>query len=166
MNDTELIRKSPAVLIMKILVVEALTELVYLVLHASLGTIGGNLLGIEIGLASAILNLFMFLVGVIFIISLTSLWVSEGVYIKKDEVVNKYGVLRTKYTTYPYTNIQRVEINQSFIGKLLNFGTVSIYVPVLGVDINFSDMPSPTRIADYLKSKLEKPTDNRYIIRR
>lgn len=94
------------------------------------------------------------------------LWASEEFIVREKELVVKRGVISTKLTAFPFTNMQRIELKQGLLGKMFNFGTVSVYVPVLGQEISFRDLANPQVFAELLKQSIPQTSHNHFLLRK
>lgn len=159
------IRKSPAILAVKIAIAEIMTELLYSLLHFTFYYFADQIEG-DIALLSGVLNIIMSVVAVLLFIIVVAMWAAEGVLITKSELVYKYGIINSHHRSYPFTNIQRVEVQQGVLGRLLNFGTIVVHLPVLSEDIRFQDMPDPYTFAEQLKGSIIRPGHQQYLIKK
>lgn len=164
-GDEFFIRKSPAILVIRIVTAEVITELMYSLFHFALYNYVGQT-ETNIAMLSGLLNIAMSVVAVCLFAIIVALWAAEGVLITKDELIYKYGVINERRRSYPYTNMQRIEVQQGILGKMLNFGTISVHLPVLSEDISFRDMSNPHDFADRLKGSIIKPSRQQYLIKR
>lgn len=166
MKEHEIIRRSTTVLLFKIIVAEIITEVFYLSISALISFAAYSAVGINAEPLRLATNLIMTTIGVSLFAIIVIMWMSEGLSIDKEEITYRQGVLNSTMSTYPYTNIQRVTVQQSFIGKFLNFGTINLYSPVLGQDLVFHEMPSPHELARTIKNNLNKPDREQFLIKK
>lgn len=166
MKEHQLVRRSTAVLLFKIVLAELLAEIIYLSISALLSFSTLNSTTVNVDALRIATNLIMTMVAVGLFATIILNWVNEGITIDDEEIAHKRGVLKSSVSTYPYTNIQRVTVEQSVIGKLFNFGTINLYTPLLGQDLVFHEMPNPHELAAEIKQKLNKPDREQFLIRR
>lgn len=166
MNEHQMIRRSTYTLLFKIVLAEVLTEIVYLGLGAVITYVGNSSPGINVEQLRFSLGVLMTMIGLGLFIIIVTLWINEGISVDNEEITYKNGVLNSKVSTYPYANIQRVTVEQSVLGKMFNFGTITLYTPLLGQDLVFHEMPSPHELATSIKQKLNKPDREQFLIRR
>lgn len=159
------IRKSPAILAVKIAIAEITTELLYSLLHFTLYYFADQIEG-DLALLSGLLNIAMSVVAILLFTIIVAMWAAEGVLITKSELVYKYGIINGHHRSYPFMNIQRVEVQQGMLGRLLNFGTVIVHLPVLSEDIRFQDMSNPNAFARQLKESIIRPGHQQYLIKK
>ena len=161
----DIVRRSPAGLVFKIIVVEVFLELVYLLLSTLLveirGSVGEGYTVARIALSAVFLTLA---VGAV--VALVSQWANEGYYLKENELVVRRGIIAKTETAYPYANMQSVTVQQGVIGRLFNYGQISIFIPTLGKDILFSEISNPQQFADKLKQHIPYPENGQYLLRR
>ena len=161
----EMVRRSPAGLVFKIIFFELLLEIVYLLLSITLVEVRDS---IEQSYESArlILSLIFVILAISVVVFLVTNWISEGYYLKKNELILKRGMISKTEVSYPYANMQSVRVNQSLLGRIFNYANISIYIPTLGKDIIFSEISNPNQFADKLKSHIPYPESNQFLIRR
>lgn len=159
----ELIRKSPVALVVKIILAEILIEAIYLVLSLSLTQISEQLAnGYEASRFA--LSVLFIVIAVSVIAVLVAQWANEVFILEKDDLAVSQGIISKRVQTYPYANMQSVTVNQSLLGRLFNYGNVTIYIPVLGKNVSFMEISSPYHFAEKLKSHIPYPEKNQFII--
>ncbi len=154
-------------LIIRITVMELLLECIYVGWR-----FGIDYLPIEENIKLLLHN---FTTGVFIIVSLIQIfllilivvrWINEYYELQKDEIIVWKGVITKKGQSYPYTNIQSITVNQSLLGRVVGFGTVILYIPALGQDLVFHEVPSPYSFTELIKSRLPKIDSQRFIFKR
>ena len=93
-------------------------------------------------------------------------WVNEGYLLLEDEVIVKSGIVSQQEKSYPYNNMQSVIVKQGFLGRWLNYGDVRVFIPTLGEELVFQEVPNPGIFAEKLKKSLKYPDKGQYIIRK
>lgn len=68
--------------------------------------------------------------------------------------------------SYPYRDIQSITIHQGFFGKVFNYGSVNLYIPTLGHDLNFTEVSDPATFVELVKNADPKIESGSYIFRR
>lgn len=82
-------------------------------------------------------------------------WANNIYYLTERHIIKRSGIFTTSEEIYQYSNIRSVMINQSFIGKLLNYGDIYLKTSASGGyqgDIVISGIENPKKY----KSILEK----------
>lgn len=165
MNDrTPFIRKSPAILAIKILMAELVTELLYLLLYVLLVFLGNQGIVNDTAPLKVLLTTLDVISSIGIFIAVIAIWTAEGLKITEKELIEKHGVLKSHRTSYPYVNMQRVSVHQTLIGKLFKFGTINVYMAVLGKEVIFSDYSDPHQLAANIKEGIPAE-ENQYLIR-
>lgn len=167
MNSSALsIRRSPVTLAINIIVAEIILEVFYITSKLALyfleqeALIQGTL-GISVAL-----NLLLLPIAIVLIIVPIAYWVSEEYVLTEEDLIAKQGIMTKKQTAYPYTNMQRIHVQQGVLGRMFNFGTISVYMPVLGQEIFFKDLSGPHGFAEYLKKLTPNQNQNSFLLRR
>ncbi len=159
------IHKSPVLLAFKIIILEILIEFVYLVV-IGIAQLLGDQLGYELRLVSPLTQLLLLPVQIGVLIFMLTKWSSETYEIQSEELVMKYGVLKRTEKAYPYRNMQSVIVRQSLVERLVGAGTVSVFVPTLGTDLMFTEVPNPKEFAEGIKKAIPDPGNSQFIIRK
>lgn len=152
----EIVRRSPVALVIKIIIAEALVELTYAVISLGLTQFNESL-GSSYSAARMLLTILFsaFSIGVLTV--LIAQWANEGYYLDDNELTVTQGILKKTSVAYPFANMQSVTVRQGIIGRLFNFGFVTIFIPTLGKEILFTEISSPGKFAEKLKSHIPYP---------
>lgn len=122
------IRQSIAILIAKLIVIDLILA-VFVVSCYYLIVLSNSLVN-NISLASIIFLIFFALVG-IFKIIITAyvvlLWLNEYYEITPEFIIYRKGLIYKKQEQYRIDHIRRIDVEDSLIGELFNFATISLY---------------------------------------
>ena len=99
-------------------------------------------------------------------ITLVAQWANEGYYLKENELIVKRGIIAKTETAYPYANMQSVTLQQSVVGRIFNFGQVTIFLPTLGKDVIFTEISHPKAFTEKIKSHIPYPESGQFLIRK
>lgn len=149
----------------KIIVLEVLIELVYLLVGA-IAQLLGEQLGYDIRLISPLTQLVLLPIQIGVLVFMLTKWSSETYEIQDEELIMRYGVLKRTEKAYPYRNMQSVIVRQSIVERLVGAGTVSVFVPTLGTDLLFSEVPNPKQFADRIKNSIPDPGSSQFIMKK
>ncbi len=162
------IRRSVALFVARVILLELIFEVIYLtwrtIIHylpiplETVVTLNGVSLIIFLVLVTLIQNI------VLIVIALN--WVNDYYEIREDEVAHIKGIFSKTSKSYPYHDIQSITIHQGFIGRLLNYGEINLYIPTLGHDLHFNEVSSPERFVELVKSINPSIEKGKYIFRR
>ncbi len=166
-GSTYIIRKSFSVLVLRLVVMELLLEGIYV----------GWRFGIDflpiiietkvlLHLFTTIIFIFVtfFQLGLLLIIVIR--WLNEYYELQEDELIQWTGVLTKKGKSYPYTNIQSITVEQSWFARLLGYGTVNLYVPALGQELTFDEVPKPYVFIELVKKHMPKGKSPGFLFRK
>jgi len=160
-----IIRKSVAVLISKVLMLQLVVMLLYLLLRLTkywfLRQIftDNNYHDLNFWLGIIIFVVILIL-QTITLVAVVLEWFFEYYEVRKDLIIHTKGVLRKKEDIYSLKTVEAGNVNQSFMGKLLNFGTVQVYSPVLQSEYFLRDIPDPHHIRTAVVALLSSKKDN------
>lgn len=123
----EPIRRSVVLLGARIFLVLFIADSIYGLLLAALafGYIPANLVSSYAVLLWIIHTLKSFLI-IYLILYLVLKWISTIYYISEEHLIRQRGVLNIKENLYQLQDIEAVSMNQSWLGRLFNFGDVHI----------------------------------------
>lgn len=142
-NPGRIVHESVYSLAWKIILLQVMLALLLIVLTVLLRTVlliadtgpvlNFSLLPIIIGLQTLDMAVVIYLV---------IQWRSVRYLITPQEIVITRGTLDVSTEIYKTTGIEKVEVRQSALGKLFNYGTVSLFHPALG-SIELVNIPTP-----------------------
>ncbi len=74
-------------------------------------------------------------------------WISTMYYVTAGHLIRQRGVLHTEDTIYQLTDIESVVMDQSWLGKLLNFGdvTITFFVARIPEKVTLYSIENPKR---------------------
>ena len=155
-HGIEPIRGSPFILGFKIIFLLALFELAYLVIYYFLNvqfeipySVHHHLsIGFLI-LASAKIFLEMYL-----ILLLVLSWANNVYYLADKHIIKRTGVLSSKEKVYDFDLIRSITVQQSFFGKLFNFGTIMLSTSASGgyqAEITLDNISDPQKYEQRIK---------------
>ncbi len=100
-----------------------------------------------------VLLLIFFEVLVVLIITLT--WVNEYYEVSPGQIIHKRGILIRKENTYTCQHIQTIDLDQGFIGRIFNYGTLTLYSPALEDKIYLNNIDKPQEYIEKIKKILD-----------
>ena len=122
------IRHSISVLLIKLVVIDFMIAALLISFYFAL--VRGEEI-VNIALTHTYLFLVVFgILGIIKILTTSYVvlqWLYEYYEITPDEIVHKNGIIFKKIEKYRFDNIRAISLSESFIGELLNFGTITLY---------------------------------------
>jgi len=144
-NYTYIMRQSPVFLVTRIVGVEVLMLITHFVLRYSLEQIF-TLLSFPFSVQALFVEAVIIqIVNLYFLVVVVLSWVNEYYILNPKEVVIKKGIVSSRSTTYEFANLQSMTIRQSFWGRILNYGTIKLYNPVLRADVYLTNISNPEK---------------------
>lgn len=162
---SNIVYKSPVLLAFKIIGLEILVEIAYLFIGTIVQLIAGQL-GYEVRFLSPLAQLLLLPLQITILVSMLVRWSSETYEIEGEEIIVRQGIVNKTEKAYPYNNMQSVIVKQSPLERLVGAGTVSVFVPTLGMDLIFSEVPNPKKFAEQIKRAMPYSQKNQFIIRK
>jgi uncharacterized membrane protein YdbT with pleckstrin-like domain len=162
------VRKSVAVFAIRVILLELVFEIIYLSWRTLIHYLPFSL-ETAVKLNAASIVIFFILVTVIqniLLIYITLLWVNDYYEFRTKDIAQFKGILGKTKQSYQYRDIQSITIQQSIWGRLFNYGNVILYIPMLGQNIHFSEVPDPKKFVSFLKSVQPETESPRVIMQR
>lgn len=122
------IRQSIAILIAKLTTIDIVLALIVIGFYYLI--VQSNSLVNDITLASNIFLGFFILIGIFKIIIgcyVVLLWLNEYYEITPEHVIHRKGIIFKTQEQYQIDHVRRISVQDSFIGELLNFATITLY---------------------------------------
>lgn len=146
------IRQSIAILILKIFLLDFILASAVIIFYLSLVQ-GEQFIS---GISS---NIYLFLGAFAFIgfikIALTIyvilLWLNEYYEITPDYIMHKHGIIFKKQEHYRLDHVRGMDVVDTFLGEMLNFGTIVLYDIRLNKYLDMYLIHNPRRYAKVLK---------------
>lgn len=91
-------------------------------------------------------------------------WARETYEIHQDDLHHNRGIIFRKEETYPYNNMQTVTCFQSPIGRIYHYGEVRLFIPTLGRELVFTEVPHPHHFIQTVRHVLPYPDKQKFII--
>lgn len=163
-----MIRKSVVLFVLRIIALELLFELVYISWRTGIHFLPFALeTVITLNAVSIVLFLvFVTIVQNIILVFIAWKWVNDFYEIRPDEIVHVTGLISRTEKAYPYRDIQSITIHQGFLGRVFNYGSISLYIPTLGYELSFNEISSPQKFVELVKSANPKLEGERYLFKR
>lgn len=152
-------RKSPVLLLMRLAVVVLTTLAFYILLRVLLPVDQGGF-DVDTFEVFLIFTVIQFVLGAYVLLR----WVMETYEIHAEDIHHNRGILFRKEETYPYNNMQSITCTQSPLGRIYHYGEVRLYIPTLGRDLVFSEVPHPHHFIHTVRHILPYPDQHRFII--
>lgn len=156
------VRISIAFLVVKLLVADVITTLLLILLYSALFSTGLQdwlpVADPSFGLVSLIL---LSLIESILTTYVVMEWVSEYYEISPHGIAHKRGVIFKKVDHYGIQNIKKVSISQSVLGRLLNYGTLTLFDWRLDKSAELYAIHNPLRYVHILETLLPHVDENK-----
>lgn len=91
-------------------------------------------------------------------------WFMETYEVHEDDIHHNRGILFRREQTYPYNNMQSITCAQSPLGRMFHYGDVLIFIPTLGQELTFSQIPHPHHFISTVRHILPYPDKQKFII--
>ncbi|MDB5161270.1 MAG: Membrane-flanked domain [Candidatus Saccharibacteria bacterium] len=148
----EPLRESIFVLTERVLLLQLIVGLASILINLAL------VLLISTGASSSFLiialslgNIIVQTLDALVLIYLVLQWVNTSYVIKPDEIIVRRGITHIRTSVYKTERIESVAVEQSLLGKLLNYGTLKFHDPYVKEDIYVANITNPHKYADIAK---------------
>lgn len=159
------VHKSPFLLAYKIILLELLIELVYLGV-TSFVQLFGEQLNFDITSVSPVTQILLLPLQIGVLVYMLARWSNETYEIQAEELIISQGVFARSERAYPYRNMQSVIVKQSLLERIVGAGTVTVFVPTLGTDLLFTEVPNPKQFAEAIKKSIPDSEGSQFIMRK
>lgn len=146
------IRQSISILIAKLVVIDLALAVVVIFLYYLL--VNGNIFFKQLSSNAPLFLIIFSLVGFIKIaltIYTVLLWLNEYYEITPEHIVHRRGIIFKKRIMYKLANVRQIGVEDSFLGEMFNFGTITFYELRLNKYIDMYLIHNPRRYAKVLK---------------
>ena len=100
-------------------------------------------------------NIFL----IYFVLTIVTKWIGNICYITETYLVKHEGILNLKEKVIDLKNLRSFDINQSFFGKLFQYGTIKLTTSASGGyndEIYLSEVDHPEKYKEFFEHCLEK----------
>jgi len=161
------IRKSAAVMFIRLVMFEFLSGILYVLLRMGLRYLDIQL-DTEFSLTPlALVKSLFFMIAEIGVAGFVILqWINNYYILTSNEIKYITGIISKREMNYSLENVQSVSFEQGLIGRILNYGSVKIFSPALQQELFLTEVPNPSKIVENIKEVLENDSGNRFIMQR
>jgi len=160
--DRVIIRKSPVHLVFRLIVAFAVAGLVIFMVEDSFMDSSVSFLNlVELELSAlVILVLLQAVISFFLVIS----WARNYYEVKPEEVVHRYGIFFSREKRYVLRNIEKIDMEQGILGKLMSYGTVRLTSPLLKDKILLNNVSDPVQVSAYLDDAISDARSDAQIV--
>ena len=144
---------------------ELLVELLYLTITTII-QLSAQQFGYELRLISPITQLLLIPVQISVLVYILIKWNNETYEIHDNELIIRHGTFKRTEKAYPFRNMQSVIVRQSILERLVGAGTVYVFVPTLGTDLIFSEVPNPIQFSESIRKSIPNTQNSQFILRK
>ncbi len=162
------IRKSPAVMFLRLIIFELVAGALYILLRLALRAVDIQL-DSEFSLSplALIKSSFFLLIEVVVAGYVILQWLNNYYILTSTEVRYMTGILSKREENYSLKNIQSVSFEQGLIGRIFNYGNVKMFSPALQKELFLTEVSNPKQIVENVKRMIEDDSGNtKFIMRR
>lgn len=157
-EEFTLIRQSPTLLFIKLFLLEILSIIVYLFVDYTGRVIyppfNLSIFSEDRHLIEIILFSLMNLFEIIFMMYLTLQWISNYYIIRAESILHREGIFHLKEETFSLKNIETFTVDQWFVGRVLGYGHIKFYSPVLKQEYYLKNVSQPVRLKNVIEKML------------
>jgi uncharacterized membrane protein YdbT with pleckstrin-like domain len=151
-SHTEPVRQSIFVLATRVLLLQFIVGLGSIVINlVFVLLIGAEAASTLLITMLSISNILIQTIDAVIMIYITLQWLNTSYVIKPDEILINRGISNVNTEVYKTENIESAVVEQSFLGKILKYGTIKFHDRYLKDDIAIVNIPEPDRYADIVR---------------
>ena len=83
-------------------------------------------------------------------------WYNRSYVIRTDDIALRSGVFKVQEQLLQYDNIESVQVTQSLLGRILKFGSIRMYNPLLRQETEITNIAHPQSIAKKIQKLVPK----------
>lgn len=106
----------------------------------------------------------LFELGLLVYVTLT--WANNEYEIRAGSIRHKHGILHIREELYSLRNLGSITITQTLLGRLLNYGSIHAYSPILKQDIHLMNIHNPVDMAKHIEDDVEHSGGKHEILRK
>lgn len=155
-HELEPIRGSIIILVAKLATGLLLFDLLYVGLYYLL-TLSFALpfdLHHHISVLLLVIFIFKLLMQLFLILNVTLSWANNAYYLAGKHIIRRKGILHVEEDVFHFDNIRSISVNQSFFGKIFNYGDISLKTSASGGyqgDVVMAEISNPKKYEEILK---------------
>lgn len=137
---------------LRLLVAEVLVAGVYFAIRLALATLQ-IASDIDLSLNPLVLTksiLFM-LIEIFTAIFIFVQWANNYYILKEKEIIYVTGFILKRERSYSLDNIQSISLQQGLVGRILRYGTITIFSPTLQQELSLTEIPNPKDVIEKIK---------------
>ena len=145
------IRQSISILLAKLIFIDIVAAVIVIAIYFGLVT-GGNILNYNNANTIIFLSFFLAVGAVKLTVDALAilLWLNEYYEITPEHIVHKKGIFFRKKEQYRIDHVRMIDVQDSFYGEILNFGTITLYDIRLEKYLDMYLIHNPRRYAKIL----------------
>lgn len=155
-HELEPIRGSIIILVAKLATGLLLFDLLYVGLYYLL-TLSFALpfdLHHHISLLLLVIFFLKLLMQLFLILNVTLSWANSAYYLAGKHIIRRNGILHVEEDVFHFDNIRSISVNQSFFGKIFNYGDISLKTSASGGyqgDVIMTEISNPKKYEEILR---------------
>lgn len=139
-----------------------LLELTFFVIYLSFMVLFSSLVrpliqGDGLGMYLVIYVLVAFIKSTLLFVAI-SLWVRDYYELSPGMIIYKTGLFKRHSSSFKLNNITALEVDQSFLGRMFNYGTVELQNPFMSNHFFLTNVPNPKKCLRLIRENMEEGT--------
>ena len=165
-SQSLIIRKSMVTMFMRLIVVELLVAGVYFAIRLGLAVLHVQA-DIDLTLNPLVLtkSLFFTLIEIVFAMYIFLQWANNYYILKEKEIVYVTGIITRRERNYSLANVQSISSEQGLFGRILHYGTITIFSPALQRELYLTEISNPRDMVEKIKQVAAIPGKMGFILK-
>ena len=109
---------------------------------------------------NTIVSIVITLIKIFFMLLIVTQWLDSYYEVRPSKVVYKTGLFKRQEKEFDCPDIEQITLNEGFWGRLLHFGTITIYLKIDQDSFTLSNIPNPHRNLKLLQKALNSKQVN------
>lgn len=150
--DHIIARESIAFLIIKLILIHIITTILLILLYIPMfwASVSDNIMNEFFSINTFVLVTIKFFEGLLSVVIIFK-WLNEYFEITPNKLIYRNGLMFKKKDEYIFIHLMSVDLQQTVMGRILNYGTLHLYDRYINKDIYLYQIHNPKKFFSVLK---------------
>lgn len=159
-RDYRHFRQSHVVLVFDLIIAEVILISLYLILRIPKSFLLTSVLNLNqeltniLNTAGILYFIFLSVIELIIILVIALKWAGHEYEINQGMIIHRQGIVKITEETYSLRSLGTTTISQGILGRILNFGTIKLYSPLLKQEYFLRNVHDPRHILEALEDDI------------
>jgi uncharacterized membrane protein YdbT with pleckstrin-like domain len=163
-----ILRQSPIIFITKIFFIEVLFFSGYLLSGAIIDYLSqlDKLKLLDMLSIDSLVFLVLLIIQMLLTLWVALQWSGLEYELTQGKLIQRHGIFSISEESFSLAHIESITINQNLLGRIFNFGSISLFSPLNKDDIFLTMIQNPYKYKSFLETNIGLDTNKAILIRR